>query len=164
MGGFLVVLLMYFLQFVFVCACVCLQPAVPIWWSDLGSIMVLAGVLFRDSALAPAALWAIRNHLHQPYPKHTTTAKGVAPPKRSLYGFYWFPHLRASLLLLLSPIRAQHATQGLWLLEHSWSSQFNDRLPSQWERSYAVCLGRHHSGLDSTTLNVQQKTAPNVCK
>lgn len=38
-----------FLFSLYLCVCVqCyLQPAVPIWWSDLGSIMSPAGVLFR---------------------------------------------------------------------------------------------------------------------
>lgn len=42
------------------------------------------------------------NHLQQAYPKHTTAVKGVAWSKCSLRSFYWFPHLRASLLLLIT--------------------------------------------------------------
>lgn len=92
-----------FFSSLYLCVCaVCLQPAVPIWWSDLGSIMSAAGVLLKVVALAPTAPWVIRNHLQQAYPKHTTAAKGVARSKRSLRGFYWFPHLRASLLLLIT--------------------------------------------------------------
>lgn len=88
------------------CICVCCavysQPAVPIWWSYLGSIMSPAGVLFRVVTLAPTALQVIRNHLQQAYPKRTTAVKGVARSEQSLRGFYWFPHLRASLLLLIT--------------------------------------------------------------
>lgn len=103
MGGLSEDLLMYFSL---VCICVCCavysQPAVPIWWSYLGSIMSPAGVLLRVVTLAPTALWVIRNHLQQAYPKRTTAVKGVAHSKQSLRGFYWFPHLRASLLLLIT--------------------------------------------------------------
>lgn len=106
MGDFLLEILMYFFS---VCVCVyacvpavCLQPAVPVWWTDLGSIMSPAGVQFRVVASAPLALWVIRIHLQQAYPKHSTALKGVARSKRSLCGFYWFPHLSASLLLLIT--------------------------------------------------------------
>lgn len=103
MGGFLEKILMYFFSSLYLCVCVVyLQPAVPIWWTDLGSIMSPAGVPFRAVALAPLTLWVIRNHLQQAYPKHTAAAKGVARSKHSLHGFYWFPHLSASLLLLIT--------------------------------------------------------------
>lgn len=163
MGGFLEELLMYFSSVcisVWVCA-VYLQPAVPVWWSDLGSIMSPAGALFRVVMLAPTALWVIRNHLQEAYPKHTVAAKGVAWSKWSFCCCYWFPHLRASLLLLITDQGTASRTR-LWLLEHSWSSWF--RLPAWRARSCAVCLDRHHCGWDFTTLNLWQKTASTVCK
>lgn len=99
-----------------------------------------AGVLFRVVALAPPALWVIRNHLQQAYPKHTTAAKGVALSKRSLHGFYWFSHLRASLLLLITD-------QGTASRTRPWATgaqleKLAQWLPTLWVRSYAVCLER----------------------
>lgn len=67
-------------------------------------------------------------------------------------------HIWEHLYYCWSPIRAQRAAQGLGLLEHSWSSWLTDRLPALWARSYAVCLERHHSGWDYTSLDMWQNT------
>lgn len=115
----------FFSLYLCVCA-VYLQPAVPIWWSDLGSIMSSAGVLFWVVALAPTALWVIRNPLQQAYPKHTTAVKGVARSKLSLRGFYWFTHLSASLLLLITD-------QGTASRTKPWATGAQLEPSAQWQ-------------------------------
>lgn len=67
-------------QLVFVCVWTLCLPAVPIWWSDLGSIMSPAGVLFTFVALPPTALWVIGDHLQQACPKHTAAAWAMVRP------------------------------------------------------------------------------------
>lgn len=150
----------------YVCA-ECLQPAVPIWWSDLGSIMSAAGFLLRVVALAPTALWVIRNHLQQAYPI-TPQQRRVWLDLNGVYAASIDFHIWEYLYYCWSPIRTQQALQVLGLLEHSWSRQFNDRQPEMWARSYAVCLERiNHLRLfvyNCTTLKVWQETDPAVCK
>lgn len=134
-------------QFVFVCVCaLCLHPVVPIWWSDLGSIMSPAGVLFRFVTLAPTALWAIRDHLQQACPKHTTAVECVGRSKRSLRGFDWFPHLRASLSLLIT--------------DQGTASHTRPRSTAGAGDSMTDCRGvmlsvYHHRGWDFTTGRIQ---------
>lgn len=101
------------------------------------------GFLFRVVALQPTALWAIRNHLQQAFPKHTTAVKGVAQSKRSLRGFYWFSYLRASLLLLITD-------QGTVSRARPWATGAQLEQSAQWQAACIVgeelcCLFRETS-------------------
>lgn len=103
----------FVLLYVTVCT-VYLQPAVPIWCTDLGSIKKLVGVLFRIATLAPTTLRGSKSHLQQA--ELTTAAEGVAQSKWSLRSFYWFPHLKASLVIAdhHSGHNKSHPALGYW--------------------------------------------------
>lgn len=165
MGGFLEELLMYFSS-VCICVCVCSVfaaccPYLMVWF---GFHYVASGGFCSESSHCnqlPCG-WSeticsrrILNILQQWRVWHSLNGAYAAS-----IDFHIWEHL----YYCWSPIRALQATKGLGLLEHSWSSRLNDRLPALWARSYAVCLERHHCGWDFTTLNVWQKTASIVCK
>lgn len=118
MGGFLEELLMYFSS---VCICVCVCSVICSLLSLFDGLIWVP--LCRQQefcseclTLAPTAPLVIRTHLQQAYPTHTTAVKGVARSKQSLRGSYWFPHLRASLLLLITDhgTAKPHKALGYW--------------------------------------------------
>ena len=115
---------------VYVCVCaVNLQPAVPAWWSDLGSIMSPAGFCSES--------WC----RHQPPSGRSETICRRPILNTLLQWKVWHGlngaytasidfHIWEHLYYCWSPFRAQQAAQGFRLLEQSWSARFDDTPPA----------------------------------
>lgn len=130
MGGFLEELLMYFSS---VCICVCVQCI-------CSPLSLFDGLIWVPLCRQRGLCWE-SSHWHQ-LPcgwseticsrriLNTTAVKGVARSKRSLRGFYWFPHLRASLLLLITD-------QGTASCTSPWATGAQLEQLVQWQ---AACI------------------------
>ena len=120
----------------YLCLCVCaecLQPAVPIWWSDLGSIMSAAGFLSHWYQLLCG--WSETICSRRTLSHHSSEGCGSISTE-------------FTQLLLISAFESISI-----IVDHRSGHskpyrlpcrQFNDRQPEMWARSYAVCLERIH--------------------